>query len=178
MTIVLMVTVCKLLTVGHKRAGLTTLRESSAMAPSRPSCLMPILSRALTTTAATKPSMHSRAPGKQKNTVRNSSSQAALHFLVNVPPHSVHCMPYLSSNFSVKKKLRTEPRREKASVTPKARASSFPLNQKAVMRFCTTGKTKQGCSNPSLSHTWDNKLDQIASYWSKIHCRNRIVNVP
>lgn len=54
---------------------------------------------------------------------------------VYIPPQSVHCMPYFSSNFWVRKKFRTEPRREKARVRPKAKASSFPLNQKAVMRF-------------------------------------------
>ncbi|TNN38435.1 hypothetical protein EYF80_051411 [Liparis tanakae] len=45
--------------------GRTTLRDCSWMAPSRPSCLMPTLSRALTTTADTKPSTHSRAPAQR-----------------------------------------------------------------------------------------------------------------
>ncbi|TNN38436.1 hypothetical protein EYF80_051412 [Liparis tanakae] len=43
-------------------------------------------------------------------------------------------MPYCSSNFWVRKKFMTEPRRENASVRPNAKASSFPRNQKAVMR--------------------------------------------
>lgn len=52
-------------------------------------------------------------------------------------------MPYFSSNFWVRKKFRTDPSREKARVTPKASASSFPLNQKAVILFWTTDKERR-----------------------------------
>lgn len=58
--------------------------------------------------------------------------------LYGLPPHRVHCMPYWAWNLWVRKKLRTEPRREKARVRPNARASSFPRNQNAVIRFWTT----------------------------------------
>lgn len=68
------------------------------------------------------------------------SSCCLLWFL---PPHSVHCIPYWDSNFCVKKKFRTEPNREKARVSPNARASSFPRNQNAVIRFWTTEKWRE-----------------------------------
>lgn len=60
-----------------------------------------------------------------------------------LPPHSVHWMPYWDSNLCVRKKFRTEPNREKARVSPNARASSFPRNQNAVIRFWTTEKARE-----------------------------------
>lgn len=63
-------------------------------------------------------------------------------------------MPNLSSKRCVRKKLRMEPRREKAKVSPKAKASSFPLNQKAVMRFWTTpGGERISSRDPARSRS-------------------------
>lgn len=93
---------------------------------------------------------------------------------INLPPQSVHCMPNLSSNFWVRKKFRTEPRREKARVRPKAKASSFPLNQKAVMRFWTTNKDAK--ERAAQEHPSGFTLQRLYAYdfrwpyWTEIHC--------
>lgn len=73
---------------------------------------------------------------KVKGDVNMHSYHTCLN--LNLPPQSVHCNPYFSSNLMVMKKFRTEPSREKPRVRPKAKLSSLPLNQKAVIRSCTT----------------------------------------
>lgn len=72
------------------------------------------------------------------NIPRMTNPRFSCCMLCFLPPHSVHWMPYWDSNLCVRKKFRTEPSREKARVSPNARASSFPRNQNAVIRFWTT----------------------------------------
>lgn len=152
--------------------GHTTFRDASCMDPSKPSCFIPTLSIALTIIAELNPRTHKRAPRKQQTAYFTVLEKSLLNWWVfpsifNLPPHSVHCIPNLSSNFSVRKKFRTEPRREKARVRPKARASSFPLNQKAVMRFWTTEEDEQKGKVGSLSRCWDGAA-LMGTYWSEI----------
>lgn len=93
-----------------------------------------------------------------------------IYTCVDLPPQSVHCISYFSSNFWVRKKFRTDPSREKARVNPKASASSFPLNQKAVIRFWTTdtdGRQSQWYWIWKHGLLWAGRTGQRSISWSK-----------
>lgn len=67
----------------------TTLRDCSWMAPSRPSCLIPTLSRVLTMMADTKPSTHNSAPRKQSKVKNTFLLYSRNHFNIAL------CMRFL-----------------------------------------------------------------------------------
>lgn len=77
---------------------------------------------------------------------------------IDLPPQRVHCRPYACSNFWVKKKFVTEPKRAKPMVIPKAIASSLSLNQKAVMRSCKTEQDAENGATGPPRRCWEGNV--------------------
>lgn len=147
----------------------TTLLDSFLMTSARLILFIPMWSKIATTMAIMNPNTHNTTPTQQMKTLCTAWEQKYSNGDVrDIPPHSVHCIPYLSSKLWVIKKFRTEPRREQPTVRPKANDSSLSLNQRAVMQCCTTERDEKDNVPISGGRALHKEVSQ--AYQSEMRC--------